>query len=85
MHPFTFAYVEMCVIGFGITIFNYLLFNGLIYSVSALTFLRNIGITTVITYFFVMALFVLSMAKRFNKRVFKFTVRQTLGGDEEDD
>ena len=77
--------VEMCVIGFGITIFNYLLFNGLIYSVSALTFLRNIGITTVITYFFVMALFVLSMAKRFNKRVFKFTVRQTLGGDEEDD
>ena len=75
----------MYVIGFGITIFNYLLFNGLIYSVSALTFLRNIGITTVITYFFVMALFVLSMAKRFNKRVFKFTVRQTLGGDEEDD
>ena len=76
--------VEMCVIGFGITIFNYLLFNGLIYSTSALTFLRNIGILTVLTYFGVMAIFVLSMAKRFNKRVFKFTVRQTLGGEEDD-
>ena len=77
--------VEMCIIGFGITIFNYLLFNGLIYSMSALAFLRNIGITAVITYFVVMVIFVLSMAKRFNKRLFKFTVRQTLGGDEEDD
>ena len=77
--------VEMCVIGFGVTILNYLIFNCLIYSMDALSFLRNIGILTFITYFAVMFIFVLSMAKRFNKRLFKFTVRKTLGGDEEDD
>lgn len=77
--------VEMIVIGYSIILFTYLLFNGLIFAVDALTFLRQIGILTVILYFFVMIVFTTSMSKRFNKRVFMFTVRESVRGDEEDD
>lgn len=77
--------VEMIVIGYSVILFTYLLFNGLIFAVDALTFLRQIGILTVILYFFVMIVFTTSMSKRFNKRVFMFTVRESVRGDEEDD
>ena len=43
--------VEMIVIGYSVILFTYLLFNGLIFAVDALTFLRQIGILTVILYF----------------------------------
>lgn len=77
--------VEMIIIGYGIILFTYLLFNGLIFAVDALTFLRQIGLLTVILYFFVMIIFTTSMSKRFNKRVFMFTVRESVRGDEDDD
>ena len=77
--------VEMIVIGYSVILFTYLLFNGLIFAVDALTFLRQIGILTVILYFFVMIIFTTSMSKRFNKRVFMFTVRESVRGDEDDD
>lgn len=77
--------VEMLLIGFGITIFTYLLFNGLIYAVDALTFLRQIGFAAFTCYFLAMFIFTKSMAKRFNKRLFKFTVRESVRGDDDDD
>lgn len=77
--------VEMLVIGASITIFTYLLFNGLIYSVDALTFLRQIGLAAVLTYFLAMFIFTKSMAKRFNKRLFRFTVRESVRGDDDND
>lgn len=77
--------VEMRIIGYSTTIFTYLVFNGLIYAVDALTFLRKIGITTVILYFVVMVIFTSAMSKRFNKRLFKFTVRESVRGDDDND
>ena len=40
---------------------------------------------TFISYFFVMFMFSYFMAKRFNKRLFKFTVRKSMKGVHEDD
>lgn len=77
--------VEMLLIGFSITLFTYLFFNGLIYAVDALTFLRQIGLSAFVCYFLAMFIFTKSMSKRFNKRLFKFTVRESVRGDEEDD
>lgn len=77
--------VEMLLIGYGITIFTYLVFNGLVYSVDALTFLRTIGFSAFIMYFLVMFIFVSAMSKRFNKRIFRFTVRESVRGDDDND
>ena len=77
--------VEMLIIGFGITIFTYLVFNGLIYSMDALSFLRFIGIASFFGYFIAMFIFTKAMAKRFNKRVFRFTVRESVRGDDDND
>ena len=77
--------VEMIVIVYIIILFTYLLFNGIIFASDALTFLRQIGLLTVILYFFVMIVFTTSMSKRFNKRVFQFTVRESVRGDDDDD
>lgn len=77
--------VEMLLIGYGITIFTYLFFNGLVYAVDALTFLRSMGISAFIMYFLVMFIFVSAMSKRFNKRIFRFTVRESVRGDDDND
>ena len=65
--------------------FTYLVFNGLVYSVDALTFLRAIGFSAFIMYFLVMFIFVSAMSKRFNKRIFRFTVRESVRGDDDND
>ncbi len=77
--------IEMLLIGFGMTIVTYLIFNGLIYSIDALSFLRKIGIAAFLTYFIAMFIFSKAMAKRFNKRLFKFTVRESVRGDDDND
>lgn len=76
--------VEMLVIGYGITIITYLIFNGLVFAVDALTFLREIGIAAFLSYFLIMFIFTSAMAKRLNKRIFKFTVRESVRGDDEE-
>ena len=77
--------VEMLVIGLSVTLITYLIFNGMIYSMNALLFLREIGVSVVITYFFVMFIFNEAMSSRFNKRIFKFTVRESVRGDDDND
>lgn len=77
--------IEMLLIGFGMTIVTYLIFNGLIYSMDALSFLRKIGVAAFLTYFIAMFIFSKAMAKRFNKRLFKFTVRESVRGDDDND
>ena len=51
----------------------------------ALSFLRQIGISAFLSYFIAMFIFTKAMAKRFNKRLFKFTVRESVRGDDDDD
>ena len=77
--------IELLLIGMGVSIFAYFVFNGLVFASDALSFLKYIGFTTVIAYFTVMFMFTYLMAKRFNKRLFKFTVRKSMKGVHEDD
>ncbi len=76
---------EIVLLGMGITLLSAFLVNGLIYSVSNLYFMHHIAIDTYVFYYIIMFIFVYSMGKRFNKRLFKFTVRKSMKGVEEDD
>lgn len=77
--------IELLLIGMGVSVFAYFVFNGLVFASDALSFLKYIGFTTIIAYFAVMFMFTYLMAKRFNKRLFKFTVRKSMKGVHEDD
>ncbi len=76
---------EIVLLGMMITLISCFLVNGLVYSTAALKFMRYISIETYLLYFGVMFIFTYLMGKRFNKRLFKFTVRKSMKGVEEDD
>ena len=77
--------VEMKILGYGTMILTYLIYNGLIYSMNGIKFFQQIGLGVFLAYFAAMYLFTISMAKRFNKHIFKFTVRETVRGDDDND
>jgi ABC-type antimicrobial peptide transport system permease subunit len=77
--------IELILIGMVVSILAYFAFYGVVLSVDALSFLKYMNFGTFISYFFVMFMFSYFMAKRFNKRLFKFTVRKSMKGVHEDD
>lgn len=76
---------EIVLLGMIISIINCFIVNALIYSSGNLKFMQHIHFETYLLYFVVMFLFTYLMGKRFNKRLFKFTVRKSMKGVEEDD
>ena len=77
--------IELILIGMVVSILAYFAFYGVVLSVDVLSFLKYMNFGTFISYFFVMFMFSYFMAKRFNKRLFKFTVRKSMKGVHEDD
>lgn len=77
-----FEIVSLC---FITSILTYILFNVLIYLLPVFEFLRRFNLIVFILYFISMYVFSLSMAHRFNKRLFKFSVRESMKGEEDDD
>lgn len=75
---------ELLSLGLLATVFSFILCTVLIYSIKAFAFMRGYDLITLIFYFGVMYLFVSLMAKKFNKSLFKFTIRKSLEGGEEE-
>lgn len=75
---------EVLSIGIGMMVIAMAIGYVLIYTVKALKLLRVFSFITLILYLFVISLFVWLMAKRFNKKLFKFSVRKSFEGEEDD-